>query len=183
MSAPLLQADRSSQGRPALAALAAGALDALIVALWFAVAGTVGAWVWSQVTTLPKVAKAGGNATLTPDELVKQVGVDGWFFVIAMVGGLLSGIVLLAWRRRDPLLMVVAVVLGGALASWLMTRVGLALGPEKELVALRGKPNGDVVSTQLRLHATGVVWIWSMGAALGALAYIWVLGKPEPDRG
>ena len=86
-----------------------------------------------------------------------------------MVGGLLSGVVLLAWRRRDPLLMVVLVVLGGGLASWLMVHVGLALGPEKETTALRGLPEGAKVSMQLKLHAPGIAWIWPIAAALGAV--------------
>ena len=57
--------------------------------------------------------------------------------MIAAVGGLLSGVLLLIWRWRDPLLMVVLVALGGGLASWLMVHVGLALGPEDEVAALR----------------------------------------------
>lgn len=164
---------------PARPALGAVAVDAFTVAVWFAVAGVIGAVTWWQVTTLPAVAKAAEGATLAPEQLVKQVGIDGWFFVIALVGGVASGLALLAWRRRDPLLMVVLVVLGGALASWVMTRVGLALGPEPELAALKALPEGAEVSVQLKLHATGMAWIWSIGAAFGAVIYAWVLSKPE----
>ncbi len=156
-----------------------GALDALVVAVWFAVAGAVGAVVWSKVTILPKVQKSGGSATLAPVELLKQVGIDGWFFVIALVAGLVSGVLLLSWRRRDPLLMVLLVVLGGGLASWLMVHVGLWLGPVKELPALRALPDGGEVSMQLKLHAPGIAWVWSIGAALGSLLYVWVLARPE----
>ncbi|MEO7351229.1 MAG: hypothetical protein ABIR34_11765 [Marmoricola sp.] len=184
MSTPVHTAaapDGSSRrdGRPALVA---GALDALVVAGWFAVAGLIGAFVWWKVTTLPKLQKSGNAATHSPEELVKQVGIDGWFFVIAAVGGLLSGVLLLAWRRRDPLLMVVLVVLGGGLASWLMVHVGLSLGPGKEQTALRGLPDGGEVPMRLKLYAPGITWLWSITAALGSLVYVWVLAKPHEDR-
>jgi hypothetical protein len=178
VSAPVSTGERSD-ARPVLLA---SAVDALIVGAWFVVAGLVGAVVWWQQTPLPKVVRSGDGATLAPEELVKQVSTDGWFFVVAAVGGLLSGVILLAWRRRDPLLMVVLVVLGAGLASWLMVHVGLALGPDKELSALKGMPDGASVSMQLKLHAPGVAWIWPVGAALGALLHLWVLKKPTPGE-
>lgn len=191
MSGPIVEAEpaqpaRSSEpARPAgpgtRAALRPTAIDTLVVAVWHVVAGLAGAVIWWQVVTLPKVTKSADGATLAPDQLVRQIDIDGWFFVIALLGGMLSGVILLAWRRRDPLLMVVLVVLGGALASWLMVHVGLALGPERELTALRDLPNGAQVSMRLKLHAGGMFWIWSIGAALGALVAVWVLRKNDTD--
>ena len=65
--------------------------------------------------------------------------------------------------------MVVLVVLGGGLASWLMVSVGLALGPPNEITALRGLPEGSEVPMRLKLHAPGLGWVWAIRAALGAL--------------
>ena len=161
--------------------LRAALVDTLIVALWAVVAGLLGAVVWWQATPLPTVVRSGDGAVVSPEQLVKQVGIDGWFFVVAAVGGLLTGVILLAWRRRDPLLMVVLVVLGGGLASWLMIHVGLALGPEKETTALRSLPDGAKVSMQLKLQATGMAYIWPIAAGLGALVYVWVLKKSGDD--
>lgn len=158
-------------------------LDVVIVAVWFAVAGVVGGWIWAHVTSLPQVTKVGNAASVPSEELTKQVGMDSWFFVIALVGGLVSGILLLAWRRRDPLVMVVLVVLGGGLAAWLMLHLGEALGPDDPVAALRKLPEGAKVSEQLQLHADGVLWVWSIAAAFGALLYLWVLAKPVPDAG
>ena len=35
----------------------------------------------------PEVTRTSGSATVPSEELVKQVSVDGWFFVIALVAG------------------------------------------------------------------------------------------------
>ena len=78
--------------------------------------------------------------------------------------------------------MVVLVALGGGLASWVMVRAGLELGPAPELTALRDLAEGDEVSMQLKLHASGMVWIWPVAAMLGALLQMWVLAKPGDDQ-
>jgi len=153
-------------------------IDVLVVVVWFAVAGVLGAVVWWQLSDLPQVTRSGNTAVLSPEELTKQISADGWYFVIAAVGGLVSGVALLAWRRRDPLLMVVLVALGAGLAAWLMLRVGLALGPDKVPGALKGAADGAHVSEQLELRASGMAWIWPLAASFGALIDLWVLRKP-----
>jgi hypothetical protein len=158
------------------------ATDVLVVLVWFFVAGVVGALLWWAITPLPEVTKSAEGAVYDNGALVSRVAIDGWFFVIAAIGGLASGVLLLAWRGRRPVLMVLLVVLGAGLASWLMVRIGLLLGPGEETAALSGKPNGSKVPMQLDLHATGVAWLWPMGAALGALVQLWVLRKDPEDQ-
>jgi hypothetical protein len=167
--------DRAGRLLPALR-------DTLLVAVWFAVAGVAGGWIWAHVTSFPQVAKTGNSATVASEELAKQVGMDGWFFVIAAVGGVVSGIALLVWRHRDPLLSVALVALGGGLAAWLMVKVGESLGPGDPIAALRKLPDGAHVSEQLRLHAHGVAWVWPIAAAFGALLYLWVLKPSDEER-
>ena len=156
-------------------------LDVGIVLGWFLLAGVLGALVWSQVTDLPQATRVQGAVVVEADQLGKEVNIDGWFFVIAVVGGLVSGIVLTLWRRRDALLTVVLVTLGGGLASFVMQRVGLLLGPGSEVDALRHKANGAHALMQLKVHATGVLWVWPAAAALGALIYLFVLKAPENE--
>jgi hypothetical protein len=155
--------------------------DVLIVAAWFAAAGLIGGWVWAHVVSLPQVSKEGNAATVPSEELAKQVGMDGWFFVIALAAGVVSGIVLLVWRHRDPLLTVALVALGGGLAAWLMVTAGKALGPGDPIAALRKLSDGAHVSERLTLHAHGVAWVWPIAAAFGALLYLWVL-KPGAEE-
>jgi hypothetical protein len=190
-TSPEATPDASAEGGPTTPAgppetpwsTSAAVLDGVIYLACFAAAGLIGGWIWSVVTPLPQVTKTGNNATVASEELAKQVGMDGWFFVIAAVGGLVLGVVLLAWRHRDPLLAVILVTVGGGLASWLMIQLGEALGPGDPVAALRSKPDGAHVSEQLSLHAHGVAWVWPIAAAFGALIYLWVLTKPGGDRG
>ncbi len=161
--------------------LRAAVVDALVTVVWFTLSGLVGALVWWQVTTLPKVTKSGEDAAVAPQELLKQVGIDGWFFVIALAGGLLGGIVLLSWRHRDPLLMIVLVVLGAGLASVVMVQVGHLIGPQDELVALRSVPEGGTVLMQLELHARGILWTWPLAAALAGVVHLWVLNPGQDE--
>ncbi len=178
MTAPVMEAS-TDPGRSHRSTLRTAVVDVVVVLVWFVAAGVIGGVVWSQVTTLPKLTRVGDSASQAPDQLANQVGIDGWFFVVALVGGLLSGIILLAWRRRDPLLMVLLVALGGGLAAWVTLRTGLALGPSPELAALRDLAEGDKVSMQLKLHAPGIALVWPIAALLGAALQLWVLAKPE----
>jgi hypothetical protein len=155
--------------------------DVGIVVVWFLVAGVVAAVAWWQLVDLPEATRHGGSVVVEADQLGKEVNIDGWFFVIAAVGGLVSGIVLLAWRHRDPLLMVVLVTLGGGLASFVTVHLGRRLGPGSEVDALRHRADGAHALMRLQVHAPGVLWVWPAAAALGALLYLWVLKDPESD--
>lgn len=149
---------------------AGGLVDALAVLVWFALLGAAGALVWWQVTPLAAFTRTSDNAVMGSTELAKQFSTDGWYFVIALVGGLLSGVVLMLWRRRDPLLTVVLVALGGGLAAWMMLRLGLVLGPPKPSTATTMHlPVGSRIPVQLAPRAPGVGFVWPVAALLGAL--------------
>jgi hypothetical protein len=149
------------------------ARDVAVVVAWFAVAGVLGALVWWQVTPLAEFTRTATNAEMGEDQLGRQVSADGWFFVIGAVGGLVSGVALLLLRRRDPVAMVVLVALGGVLATWLMLRVGLWLGPPDPKDALTDVAVGGKVPLQLKTSAAGVVYMWPLGAVLGAAVVLW----------
>lgn len=169
-----------ASGRPTrVPAVRAAAQDLGVTAAWFVVAGVLGAVLWWQLTPLPVATRTGEAASLNPDQLTKEVGIDGWFAVIALVAALVSGVVLMAWRRRDPLLMVVLIALGGGLAAYLMVTLGQALGPGDEVAALKRLPDGGTAPLQLSLKAPGVALLWPIAALFGALVQVWVLRRPE----
>lgn len=149
--------------------------DVGVVLAWFVALGLIGAVIWWQVTPLAEYTRTTDNAEMGEDQLGVQVAADGWFFVIATVGGVLSGITLLSLRRRDPVAMVVLVALGGGLATWLMLRAGLWLGPADPRDALPGAAVGTKVPLQLKPQASAVYFVWPIAALLGALGVIWGL--------
>lgn len=143
--------------------------EVVIVACWFAILGLVAAVVWELVTPLAAYTRIGDNGSMDEQELARQFGATGWFFVIAAVGGAFSGVVLLLWRRRNPILMVVLVALGGALAALVMAQLGLALGPEDPQQVLPTVDVGDKASLQLKVEGYGIYFTWSIAALAGAL--------------
>jgi hypothetical protein len=154
--------------------------DAALVLVWFAVLGVIGALLWWQLTPLAEFTRTDTSAQMGEAQLGRQVATDGWYVAIAAVGGLLSGIALLGWRRRDPLAMVVLVTLGGLLAAWLMVRIGLWLGPADPKTVLRDVAVGDKVPLQLKPHAPGVRYVWPITALIGAIGVIWGLDDHRP---
>ncbi|RYJ05462.1 MAG: hypothetical protein EON52_11445 [Actinomycetales bacterium] len=156
-----------------------------VVTAWFTALGLLGALVWVKVTPLPGFTRVADNGTMDEEQLAKQFSANGWFLVIAVVAGLLSGLVLLLVRRRTlPAVMVVLVALGGGLATVLMVQCGLAWGPGDPNAALAVAQIGDVVPIQLKVDAKGVYYAWSVAALVGAAIATWLLEsvekRPEP---
>jgi hypothetical protein len=159
--------------------------DVGVVVAWFVALGLIGAVIWWQLTPLAEYTRTADNAEMGEGQLGVQVAADGWFFVIAAVGGVLSGITLLSLRRRDPVAMVVLVTLGAGLATWVMLRVGLWLGPPDPKSVLAGAAVGDKVPLRLEPQATGVYFVWPITALVGAIGVIWGLDErhhPEPKH-
>jgi hypothetical protein len=155
------------------------ARDAAVVLGWFVAAAVVGAVVWWQVTPLAEFTRTTTDAQMGEAQLGRQVASDGWFFVIAAAGGVLSGILLLSVRARDPLAMVVLVTLGSVLASVLMRLVGEWLGPPAPAGALHGVAVGGTVPTQLETHTVAVLLVWPIATLVGAIGVIWGLDDPK----
>ncbi len=156
--------------------------DLAVVAVWFTVLGLIGAVVWELVTPLAEFTRTADNGTMDEQELARQFGATGWFFVIAAVGGALSGVVLLLWRRSDSVRTILLVGLGGALATVVMVQVGLLLGPDDPQRALSGAAVGDKVPLQLQVEGFGVYFTWSVAALAGGLLALLGYESAEEKR-
>lgn len=138
--------------RPALQLLAGSAALGLALGA---------AWVW--VTPRPRYRVVAGGVVV--DELTTGafVAADGWFAVLALLGGVLCA--LLARRYGDgPAGVLAGLVLGGALGAVLAWRVGLALAPDDLAVLSAGVDVGNRFEGGLTLRAHGVLLLWPLAA-------------------
>lgn len=154
--------------------------DVAVVVAVMLVLGAVAAVLWWQVVDPPRLSRSGGQVHVVTADLTRQVAVDGWYAVIALVGGLLSGIGLVAWRRTDPVVTVLVVTAGGCAAGWVMRVVGRLLGPESPGERLRA--GASSAPAQLVLHAPGVVWLWPAAATAGCLLWLYLAGSTRQQR-
>lgn len=108
----------------------AALLQFVLAVVVIAALGALGAVVWNWVWT-PSVGVVSDHQWLAEDEasLRAQFSSTGWFVVVAGVAGLLGGALVALFLDRVPLLTLVAVVVGSAVATWLMIEIGAALGP------------------------------------------------------
>lgn len=165
------RADRSGGRAPRPLQEAVVVLGALLVL------GAVCGVVWSQVVTPALFTKLAKGAVMGEVELGQQFARDGWYVVIALVAGLLSGVTVLRWRPRAPLLGVGLLLVGCCLAAAVMAWVGHLLGPGDPQPLLSAAKVGAHVPQRLRVDTFVVYLGWPFGVLVGALLVL--LG---PDR-
>ena len=147
--------------------------DAVAILGWFVVAGLVGGVLWWQLTPLAEWTRTTGNAEMPEVELRRMVAIDGWFMLVAALGGLVSGLVLAVWRKRDPISTVLLIVVGAGLASASMAVTGHLLGPGDLKEALSSAATGAKVPVELRPASHGTYLVWPVTALFGALLVLW----------
>ena len=111
--------------RPLLPVVRQVVVILLVLVAVGALAGVVWEWIWTPPSGVVL------NHQWLQDEsgLRNDFSGTGTYVVVAAIAGLLGGAVLGAVFDRRELLTLVTVLLGSALAAWVMYRVGLALAP------------------------------------------------------
>ena len=117
-----------------------------------AVAGVVWEWVWT-----PTVGVVVDHHWTAGDVigLQHEFSGTGWYVVVGTVAGLVAGMAIALLARRVPLLTLAAVLVGSALAAWLMVLVGTALGPPDPEVLARTAADGTKLPMQLSVSGYG----------------------------
>lgn len=161
-------------------------LELVAVLAVFVVLGLVGAFVWAQVVDPPTFTRTGQGASMDQLRLSELFALDGWYAVIAGILGLLGGVAVMAWRKREPVWVVITGLISSGVAAWLMISVGRQLGPPDPGAVLRHAPVGTSAPVQLTLadhhflwtvhghrlisfHAPPVAIAWPLGAVVGLL--------------
>lgn len=141
--------------------------------------GAVCGLLWWLAVDPAVFTKVDGRGSMGELELGKRFNADGWYVVIGVLAGLVSGVVLTAWRSRDFLLTTGVLVIGAALAAAVMAWTGHLLGPGDTDAALAAASAGEQVPVQLRVTAKASYLVWPLAALVGALVVLW---SPPKDR-
>jgi hypothetical protein len=161
--------------------------DVAVVLGTYLVLGLVAGLLWWLLVDPATFTKVGGGTggSMGEVQLARRFDADGWFCVLAVLGGFGSGLALTWWRRRDPLLVTVLVVLGAAGAAAVMAVTGHLLGPGDPDAALRDATVGQHVPVRLAVQARAAYLVWPIAALVGALVVLWSPDHgelaPEPD--
>lgn len=158
---------------------AAAGRDTIAVLGVYLLMGVAAGVLWWLLVDPAQFTKArNGGLGMGEVELGKRFSDDGWFAVIAAVLGLLSGAGITWWRSRDSLLTAGLVLVGAALAGWVMAGVGGLLGPpDPEVVAAATAVGGTI---PVSLEVTGFVCylVWPITSLAGVLLVLW---SPAPE--
>jgi len=152
----------------------------LVVAA-FALGGAVAGFAWERLWT-PATGVVVDHRWRPADALAlqQQFSGTGWYVVVGTALGLVLGIVASLLVDRVPLLTLVAVVVGSALAAWLMLRVGVALGPPDPQHVAAAAKDGTRLPAQLTVSGRSPFIAFPLGALLGLVIVLIGLGPRDP---
>jgi len=148
---------------PALVALAA-------VIAGTALLGVPAGFLWAAVAPRPLIVVLGpGAAYVANQETSAFIVADGWFTLLAVAGGIISGLLgyALAVRRHGALAMA-GILAGGAAAALIAKWIGQRSGAAAYHHALAlGRP-GVLLREPLVLGGRGALALWPLAAGLVA---------------
>ncbi len=169
----------------------------IILAL-FAGTGVLGGWVWWKLWA-PAPEGAVFDQQWYPqatEGLMAEFAGTGWYVVVAIVGGLVLGLLAGLLLDRDEIVTLVAVVVGSVLAAWLMMKVGLHFGPPDPQQIAETAKNGTELPGQLDLAGSvnlpqqrfddevrSPMLAFPIGALAGLAIALFGISKPQRRRG
>ena len=146
--------------------------DAALVVVAFVVAGAVAGLVWPHLVTPVTVTRTEDGISTGELALAHQFDNDGWYAVLARVVGFSLGAAMVAWRRSDVLVTVLACLLGAGLAAWSMAAVGHLTGPADPSTVLANARVGGTAAEEVQVAARAAYLVWPIAAAVGVLAVL-----------
>ena len=177
MTQPMDPAGATGPPRPSRGGLQRG-LAAAAAALWRCVPavlvtlllGVAAGFLWAALAPRPYLVMTGpGAAQVTSAESSAFIGGDGWYCLICLAGGIISGLVgyLLAVRGHHPVGMAL-VLLGGLGASLIALWIGQHSGQGSYQHLLSTLPAGRHLSASLSLGARSAIALWPLAAGIMA---------------
>ncbi|MGW6456933.1 DUF2567 domain-containing protein [Streptomyces sp. NPDC055078] len=137
-------------------------------------------WLW-LAPRVPLISD--GTAVFRSDtEGEGAIGADGTFVLLALGFGAVSAALVFLLRRRGGMVLVIALAVGGLLASLVAWGTGAWLGPTDDVVAqAREVGRGVVFDAPLELNAKGALLAWPVAAMVVHLALTAMFGPRDPE--
>jgi hypothetical protein len=140
-------------------------------------------WLAPHVPLVGSVVDDSWVVYLKDSEGEQAIGVDGTFTLLALAFGALSGVAVFLWRRRGGVPLVVALGVGGLLASLVAWRLGVWLGPADDVIAhAKAVGEGVTFSAPLKLGAKGALLAWPLAGLVVHLGLTALFGPREPEH-
>ena len=174
-SPELLDARPAAAPRPEWVVVLAQALATVAI---FAAVGAAMGWLWYKLWDVPSGVVSGGVWYTNEAGLRADFQGVAWYVTIALAAGLVLGM-LTAWLfDRSELVTLAAVVVGSALAAYLMLRVGTHLSPADPRELAKTAQDGDKLKGALRITSWPPKGAFTFGALVGlAVVYAASIGR------
>ncbi|MEU9785813.1 AAA family ATPase [Streptomyces phaeochromogenes] len=156
--------------------------EAAVITVATAIGGVLLGLLWWWLAPHVPVFSDGVDVYPRDVEGEQVIGVDGTFSLLAVGFGLVTAVVVFLLRRRGGIPLIVALTVGGILASLLAWRLGIWLGPTQDALA-HGKEVGKGVTfdAPLAINAKGALLAWSVSALLVHLGLTALFAPRDPD--
>ncbi|MFC8665359.1 MULTISPECIES: AAA family ATPase [Streptomyces] len=156
--------------------------EAAVITVATAIGGVLLGLLWCWLA--PRVPLVSDGAAVYPKDVEGEqvIGVDGTFSLLAVGFGLVTAVVVFLLRRRGGIPLIVALTVGGILASLLAWRLGIWLGPTQDVIAhAKEAGKGVTFDAPLELNAKGALLAWSVSALLVHLGLTALFAPRDPD--
>jgi hypothetical protein len=155
-----------------------------------AVLGLLGGLVWGEAAPRAMLQEIGaGTAQLVNAETSAFIGADAWFCGIAVVAGLISGLLgyrFLVARADDPgarALATAGLVLGAVAGVFVMLWLGGQIGLSGYNQQLASSPKGTLFPASLTLGAKSALAFWPMFTSIVILVVEWGARHQDAEPG
>ncbi|MEU3981825.1 AAA family ATPase [Streptomyces sp. NPDC026672] len=160
--------------------------EAAVVAVALTVCGVLLGLLW--VWLAPHVPLVGDQVDknwvvyLKDSEGEQAIGVDGTFTLLALAFGAVSAVVVFLLRRRGGVPLAVGLGVGALLGGVVAWRLGVFLGPEKDVIAhAKAVGKGVTFSAPLKLGTKGALLAWPFAALVVHLGLTALFGPRDPE--
>lgn len=127
---------------------------------------------WLVAPRAALIVTAGGGVFPHQPENKAYIAADGWFAVVALVAGVLTGALVWARWRRGGVEAVAGLTAGGLLGALVAFAVGKLLGSVDVAARAAEAGVGAVIQAPLDVRAYGVLCLWPIAAVTVFLALV-----------